>query len=205
VAHTAKVVFLNDTVNGVVLYGIPANIETTSRPVLPNDFNITSDNSYLPAALTTQAYVFATSYPGASWSTSPIANPSFLNLTGYLGSFPDQIYHVERAWLRGETTLPIVFGMLTPDSSYTLVFSNAVTGAELSQTGVDSSSSGFVNTSYNSNTMPASITYELITNGGGGGGAISFFSLVQLGAALLAVAAVLAAIVILRNRRGHYP
>ena len=204
VAHTAKVLFDSDVITNIFLYGIPANIERISRPVLPNDFNITSDDSYIPSSLTTQAFNYAANYPGPIWSVSPIANPSFLNLSGYLGGFTDQVYHLEKSWLRGETTLPIVFGMLAPGDSYTLIFTNALTGEQMSQTGVDSNAAGFVNASYNSNTMPSSITVELVTNDAGGGGAYLVSSLTWLGLGLIGVGAVIFVVMVMRSRQGVY-
>ncbi len=141
--HTTKVMLVNDNISNVQLMANVVNSASTRRTVLPNDFNVTVDNSYIPANLTTQAHVFS-----LRTGTSAYLNPSFLNLTGYLGIFAGQTYDINSSTIKSETSLPVYFGggttsasqvALIPQNAKDYLYTLNVTSASCIEVGVNSS------------------------------------------------------------------
>ena len=65
------------------------------RTIHPSDFNLTLRNAYVPAffASSSGAFNLFDFGNGTTWESAyPYDNPSFLDLTGYLGIYPSQTY-----------------------------------------------------------------------------------------------------------------
>lgn len=104
--RTTDVTLENSTLDDLTLwsFAVPGYYDFRSPPdlILPNDFNFTVDESYVPGNLTQMALAF-------SERSGPDAylNPSFLNFTGYLGVFGQQWYAVNTSSIRGGGDLGI--------------------------------------------------------------------------------------------------
>ena len=121
IKHSAEINIINSTITQLILadlregYAYP--VYTPS--LLQNEFNITIENSYIPATFTARTNSDLTdmhnttenlfSYAsGSQWlMSSPFSNPSFLNLTGYLGIYPSQTYTLNASNIKGESSLPV--------------------------------------------------------------------------------------------------
>lgn len=66
-------------------------------PIKGSDFYINSSDTYLPQTLLSSAYNFSST------------NPSFLNLTGYLGIYAGQTYTLNASNIKNEASLPIYY------------------------------------------------------------------------------------------------
>lgn len=106
--QTSKITWSGSIITTVNLTALVPSTGATQRSVQATDFNLTTLNSYLPASITTVAQALAVKHSGA-WSVTTHANPSFLNLTGYLGVFGGQTYTINTSWIKGETTLTLQF------------------------------------------------------------------------------------------------
>ena len=106
---TTKVTICNSTVTGQNLTAYLPDTANDTRKVLPTDYNFTFGNSYISAYWLQLANNFSTIYPGSSWSATLHSNPSFLNLTGYLGIFSDQTYTLNASNIKNEASLPIYY------------------------------------------------------------------------------------------------
>ena len=106
---TTKVTILNSTVTGQNLTAYLLNTANDTRKVLPTDYNFTFENSYISAYWLQLANNFSRTYPGSSWSATLHSNPSFLNLTGYLGIFTGQTYALNASNIKNEASLPIYY------------------------------------------------------------------------------------------------
>ena len=119
--HSTKIDIVNSTITQLTLAevreGYVYPVYTPS--LLQNEFNITIENSYVPATFTARTNSNITamhnttenlfSYAsGSQWlMSSPFSNPSFLNLTGYLGIYPSQTYTLNASNIKGESSLPV--------------------------------------------------------------------------------------------------
>ena len=115
--HTTDVYLENSTFTQIVLGGIPQGGSVPTRYVLPNDFNITIYNSYVPVlwpvfdgnsgsyySKPVNPFLFSN---GPYTLSAPYSNSYFLNLTGYLGIYPSQTYTLNASNIKGESSLPV--------------------------------------------------------------------------------------------------
>lgn len=119
VGPTTKVTIDNSVIDDLVLQQLkPVGGYWTNRStsVLPTSFNISVDDSYLPATAyeldsangtLTAVNPFALG-TGGTYNVETLRNPSALTLSGYLGVFAGQDYHLNTSLVRGEPYLPII-------------------------------------------------------------------------------------------------
>ena len=121
-SDTTHVTFVNSAVTQLVLYSslenglFYSNGAWKNRPIYTSDYNITIENSYIPS----MTYIFNGSNGeignsfnlfsfghGIVFNNKKNSNPSFLNLTGYLGIYQGQTYNINTSNIKGESSLPI--------------------------------------------------------------------------------------------------
>ena len=124
VSNTTDVTFVNSTVTQLVIYSSDAYTNLLSngawknREIYTTDYNITIDNTYMPSV----AYIFNGSSGmvgnpfdffdfghGTTFNNKANSNPSFLNLTGYLGIYSGQTYTLNASNIKNEASLPIYY------------------------------------------------------------------------------------------------
>lgn len=114
--HSTTLDIVGSTLSNLTLVAYNATSGAGPRSVLPNDFNITVDNSYVPSRfyteLTPGQWALGPSIGafgrGSTWAnTTPFDNPSFLNLTGYLGIYSGETYYINSSNIKSEPFLPV--------------------------------------------------------------------------------------------------
>jgi hypothetical protein len=120
--NTSQFTFINSHITSLTLgVYVPGSL-LFDRRVLPTDFNLTFDNTYLPSTFAMwdqtagvgQVYygnytLTGTNMSGGVYSTTLHTNPSFLNLTGYLGIYSGQTYTLNASNIKNEASLPIYY------------------------------------------------------------------------------------------------
>ena len=107
----SRIEFNGASPTSVTLWQINPADANVSGILTPSSFNFTSYDSYLPAEWTvyqpsngSQLDPFS---PFDYSGSTPDPNPSFLNLTGYLGIYPSQTYTLNASNIKGESSLPV--------------------------------------------------------------------------------------------------
>ena len=119
--HTSRDLFYNDTIQNLSLnaiaYPLPFPVQSY-RNVLPNDYNLTFEDSYVPSS-----FFMVTGQNGSRHCSvnlfnisngpytvlSPYSNSNFLSLEGYLGIFAGQTYTLNASNIKNEASLPIYY------------------------------------------------------------------------------------------------
>lgn len=116
---TTAVNLNGDNITSLCLAQVIGDGDTTwqTAGIVPTEFNITADDSYLPGSFCQASPESAVTYPshglgnfgyGATYvHSSPYPNPSFLDLTGYLGVYTGQTYYINSSNVKSESSLPI--------------------------------------------------------------------------------------------------
>lgn len=96
--HTTRVYLVSSSVPAINLSAIAIPSFNLTRTVLPNDFNISANNSYVPGSLTSQALTLSQRTGGTAY-----LNPSFLTLSGFVGLFSGQTYQLNTSTFTGSS------------------------------------------------------------------------------------------------------
>ena len=122
---TDKIQIINSSISAIEIMNASNIAGNNLNTVTPADYNITVTNSYVPSQFLklfpsqspNQMFIPDPSSPvygnlfgfgfGQNINYGTGANPSFLNLTGYLGIYQNQQYDINTSNIKGETTLPI--------------------------------------------------------------------------------------------------
>ena len=120
--NTSQFTFINSHITSLTLGAYVPGTVLFDRRVLPTDFNLTFDNTYLPSTFAMwdqnagvgQVYygnytLTGTNLSSGIYSTTLHTNPSFLNLTGYLGIYSGQTYTLNASNIKNEASLPIYY------------------------------------------------------------------------------------------------
>ena len=105
--RTTVVTIENSTMTGFVAWGLATgdfsayDFRSPPTTIYPLDFNFTFSNSYIPSSVTSLAYNMSLFKSNQ--------NPSFLNLTGYLGIYSGQTYTLNASNIKNEASLPIYY------------------------------------------------------------------------------------------------
>ncbi len=113
---TSDFTISNSSITNVTMGAYVPGSGNFNRNVLPTDFNITLYDSYVPAVWR-QWMQSSNTYTALNWfalhggTTYNVShqNPSFLNLTGYLGVYTGQTYTINTSNIKGESSLPIMW------------------------------------------------------------------------------------------------
>lgn len=115
--------FTNDTItnislNALLVPWINPNSQTYVN-VIPNAFNLTFDNSYIPSTFfmlnglngdkSSSYSLFSYGYGTSYDLKSPYGNSNFITLNGYLGVFKNEEYNLNLSEVKGENNLPVYY------------------------------------------------------------------------------------------------
>jgi hypothetical protein len=119
--HASRDLFYNDIIQNLSLNAIhfssPFPVQTY-RAVLPNDYNLTFEDSYVPSS-----FFMVTGQNGSRRCSvnlfnisngpytvlSPYSNSNFMSLEGYLGIYVGQTYTLNASNIKNEASLPIYY------------------------------------------------------------------------------------------------
>ena len=117
--NTTSISIDNSIIANISLDGIKPNTASTVRMLYPHDFNISVDNSYIPAIFWTNSSIPGTFNEKISIGSfgygktynryNSTGNPSFISYGGYLGIYSGQIYIINASNIKNETALPVYY------------------------------------------------------------------------------------------------